>query len=226
VSILAIIPARGGSKGMPRKNLRNLIGKPLIAYTIEAALKSMKIDRTVVSTDDEEIAEAARECGAEIIMRPSELAGDLVPMEPVLEQVLDYLEKTQDYKAEVIVLLQATSPLRNSQHIDQALEVFLKSKYDSLFSVCPSHALIWKVGEKGPYSLNYDFQDRPRRQDREPEYRENGAIYVTKYDILRRYHNRLGGKIGLYIMPEENSHEIDSQYEFWLCEQAITSWPR
>lgn len=226
VSILAIIPARGGSKDMPRKNLRNLIGKPLIAYTIEAALKSMRIDRTVVSTEDEEIAEVARECGAEIIMRPSELAGDLVPMEPVLEQVLDYLEKTQDYKAEVIVLLQATSPLRNSQHIDQALEVFLKSKYDSLFSVCPSHAFIWKVGEKGPYSLNYDFQDRPRRQDKEPEYRENGAIYVTKYDILRRYHNRLGGKIGLYIMPEENSPEIDSQYEFWLCEQTITSWPR
>lgn len=222
LNILAIIPARGGSKGVPRKNIRLLCGKPLIAYTIEAALSSKRIDKVVVSTEDEEIAEIARECGAEIIMRPVELADDSAPTEPVLEHAVKYLKETEGYRADVIVLLQPTSPLRNSQHIDDALDTFFNNKYDSLLSVCPSHSFLWRIDNKGPYPLNYDFKSRPRRQDRQPEYRENGAIYITKYDILMKDHNRLGGRIGWYIMQEEHSWEIDTEFDFWLCEQLMT----
>lgn len=221
-NIIAAIPARGGSKGIPRKNIRLLCGKPLIAYTIEAALGSKYIDRVVVSTEDEEIAKIAREYVAEVIERPQELADDFAPTEPVLEHVFRYMKEAEGYQADVIVLLQPTSPLRNSQHIDEAIETFFSNKYDSLLSVCPSHAFLWKTDRKKVYSVNYDFRNRPRRQDRHPEYRENGAIYITKYDILSNEHNRLGGKIGIYIMPPEDSWEIDTEFDFWLCEQLIT----
>ena len=221
-NILAIIPARGGSKGIPRKNIRPLCGKPLIAYTIEAALDSKYIDRVVVSTEDEEIAGVAREYGAEVIERPPELADDFAPTEPSLEHVARYMEEIEGYRTDVMVLLQPTSPLRNSQHIDEALKTFFTSKYDSLLSVCLSHIFLWKLDNGEPLPLNYDFQNRPRRQDKQPEYRENGAIYITKCDILMSEHNRLGGKIGLCIMPAEDSWEIDTEFDFWLCEQLIT----
>lgn len=222
LEILAIIPARGGSKGIPRKNIRLLCGKPLIAHTIEAALNSKHINRVVVSTEDQEIAGIARQYGAEIILRPAELADDSVPTAPVLEHVVGYLEETEDYRADVIVLLQPTSPLRNSHHIDEALAAFFSNKYDSLLSVCSSHAFIWRAGTDEAYPLNYDFRDRPRRQDREPEFRENGAVYIAKYDMLRREHNFLGGKIGFYHMPEDISIEIDTTFDFWLAEQIMS----
>jgi len=221
-NIIAIIPARGGSKGILRKNIRLLCGKPLIAYTITAALRSKYIDRVVVSTDDEEIARIAKEYGAEVLSRPVELASDSAPTEPVLEHVFKYLKETEHYEADVIALLQPTSPLRNSQHIDEALETFFTNKYDSLLSVCPSAAFLWRVDDQRLHPLNYDFKDRPRRQDREPEYRENGAVYIAKDHILMNEHNRLGGRIGLYVMSEESSWEIDSEFDFWLCEQLIT----
>lgn len=219
--IIAIIPARGGSKGIPRKNIRLLCDKPLIAYTIEAALGSKYVDRVLVSTEDGEIAEIAKQYGAEVIKRPLELATDSASTEPVLEHVVRYLEKTEDYRADIVVLLQPTSPLRNAGHIDEALETFFTSKYDSLLSVCLSHIFLWKLDRKGVYSVSYDFRNRPRRQDRQPEYRENGAIYITKYDTLMNKHNRLGGKIGLYVMPDENSWEIDTEFDFRLCEQLV-----
>ena len=219
--IIAIIPARGGSKGIPRKNIRLLAVKPLIAYSIEAAVKSRYIDRVIVSTEDEEIAEISRRYGAEVIKRSKEMATDIAPTEPVIVQVVKWLEENMCYKADTLVLLQPTSPLRNSKHIDEALDIFLNSDYDSLLSVCPSHAFIWKIGEAGAYPINYDFKNRPRRQDKEPEYRENGAIYITRYETFMRNQNRLGGKIGLYIMPEECSVEIDTEFDFYLCEHII-----
>ena len=219
--ILAIIPARGGSKGIPRKNIRLLAGKPLIAYSIEAAVKSRYIDRVIVSTEDEEITEISKKYGAEVIERPMELATDTAPTEPVLEHVVKLLKEHEDYRTDIIVLLQPTSPLRNSNHIDEALDIFLNNDYDTLLSVCPSHAFIWKIGEAGAYPINYDFKNRPRRQDKEPEYKENGAIYITTYETLMRNQNRLGGKIGLYIMPEECSVEIDTAFDFYLCEHII-----
>jgi len=220
-SVIAIIPARGGSRGVPRKNIKELAGKPLIAYTIEAALQSGVIDRVIVSTEDNEIAAIAGEYGAEVVVRPADLATDEAPTEPALLHVVKYLEETENYKADIIVLLQATSPMRRGKHIKEALHQFLENDCDSLLSVCPSHAFLWKTDADGANSINYDFRHRPRRQDAGPQYRENGAIYITDYEILVNEHNRLGGKIGLYVMKEEDSLEIDSAFDFWLCEQVL-----
>lgn len=220
-NIIAIIPARGGSKGIPRKNIRFLGGKPLIAHTITEALKSRYIDRVVVSTEDEEIAGIAKEYGAEVLGRPIGLASDSTPTEAVLEYVIKYLKWEGGYEVDVVVLLQPTSPLRNIRHIDAAVETFFINKYDSLLSVCYSDVFLWRVNDQDPHPLNYDFKNRLRRQDREPEYRENGAIYITKGHILINENNRLGGKIGLYVMPEESSLDINSEFDFWLCEQLV-----
>lgn len=217
--ILAIIPARGGSKGIPKKNIRLLAGKPLIAYTIEAALKSKYLDRIIVSTDDKEIMGISKKYKAEIIKRPKKLAQDTTPTQPVLEHVLDFLRKHENYKPDIIVLLQPTSPLRTAYHIDGAINKFLKEKYDSLLSACPSDKFIWKIERDTAISVNHGRKKRIRRQDRKPEYRENGATYISKYDTLIKKHNIMNGKIGLYIMPEENSIEIDTKFDLWLCEQ-------
>jgi CMP-N,N'-diacetyllegionaminic acid synthase len=221
IKVIAIIPARGGSKGVLRKNVKQLAGKPLIVHTIEAALQSGVIDRVIVSTEDSEIAATAREYGAEIINRPAALAADEAPTEPALLHVVKYLEEIENYKADIIILLQATSPMRKGIHIKEALNQFLENGCDSLLSVCPSHTFLWKMNKDGANSINYDFRNRPRRQDAEPHYRENGAIYITTYKVLFEENNRLGGKIGLYEMKEEESLEIDSTFDFWLCEQLL-----
>lgn len=219
--ILAIIPARGGSKGVPRKNIKLLAGKPLIAYTIDAALKSKYLDRVIVSTDDDEIAMISKKYKANVVKRPEKLAMDNTPMQPVLEHIIGYLKKSENYKSDIIVLLQPTSPLRTSQHIDEAINKLLNEKYDSLLSVCPSHAFIWKIKQGAGISINYNYKKRVRRQDKEPEYKENGAMYITRYDTIIRKHLILDGKVGLYIMPEENSTEIDTKFDFWLIAQII-----
>lgn len=221
--ILAIIPARGGSKGIPRKNVRLLAGKPLISYTIEASLRSRYINRTIVSTEDNEIASISKELGTEIIHRPEILASDTASTESVIEHVLEYLHEKENYYPDILVLLQPTSPLRNTRHIDEALDVIIHGKYDSLLSVCLSYTFIWKKKRDCAFPINYDFKHRPRRQDKENEYKENGAIYITTFDSFMNHKNRLWGKIGLYVMPEEYSIEIDTDLDFWLCEQIINN---
>ena len=220
-NVVAIIPARGGSTGLSRKNIRLLAGKPLVAYSIEAALKSRYINKVVVSTDDEEIAGISRRYGAEVIERPKELAKDITPTEPVIEHTLECLKEDEGYKCDIIILLQPTSPIRNIKHIDEALDLFLNKCYDSLLSVCPSSVFLWRTGETGAYPINYDYKSRPRRQDKEIEYRENGAIYITTYNNFMKSHSRLGGMIGIYIMSEEYSIYIDTAFDFWLCEKLI-----
>ena len=219
--VLAIIPARGGSKGIPRKNIKLLAGKPLVAYTIEAALKSKDITRVVVSTDDEEIADISRKYGAEVIDRPKELTADESPTEPTMEHAIDYLKKTENYTPDIIVLLQPTSPLRDSKDIDEAFAVYFNEEHDSVLSVSQSHGFLWKSKEYGAISINYDYKNRQRRQDMEPEYKENGAIYINKTELFKQYKNRLGAFIGMSVMSEENSTDIDNLFGFWLCEQVI-----
>ena len=220
--ILAIIPARGGSKGIPRKNIRLLAGRPLIVHTIEQALKSKYLDKVIVSTDDQEIEEISKKYRAKVVKRPEELAEDSTLMLPVMEHVVSYLENNENYKPDIIVLLQPTSPFRQVQHIDEAIDKFLKENYDSLLSVCPFHEFIWRKKRNTAFSINYDFKKRVNKQDKEPEYRENGAIYISKYDVLIKRHNLLDNEVGLYIMPEENSVNIDTEFDFWLCEQILT----
>lgn len=222
--IIAIIPARGGSKGIPRKNIKILAGKPLVAWTIEAAKKSKYLDRVIVSTEDREIAEISKKYGAEVIKRPEELARDTVPAVPVLEQVIDYLEENENYNPDIIVLLQPTSPLRFTHHIDESIEILLQGDYDSLLSTCFFHYFVWRIEKERGVPVNYDFRKRKIRQDIKPEYRENGAIYAFKKQNFIEEKTIPCGRVGLYVMPVENSFEIDEDFDFWLCETIIKNF--
>jgi CMP-N,N'-diacetyllegionaminic acid synthase len=220
-NILSIIPARGGSRGISRKNVGLLCGKPLIAYTIEAALSSKLIDRVVVSTEDEQIAEVSKEYGAEVIRRPSELAQDDTPSLPVYQHAIRYLEKTEDYHPEIIVILQPTSPLRIVEDIDRAIEGFLEAKYDSIVSLCEvEHPPQWMYTLAGNRlkPLIKEGQKVTRRQDAPKVYRLNGAVYVTSRDIIVKENHVLGRDTRAHIMPIERSIDIDTELDFKLAE--------
>lgn len=224
MEILGIIPARGGSKGIKRKNLKEILGKPLVAYSIEAGLNSKLITRTVVSTEDSEIKEVSLKYGAEVIDRPMELAQDETKTAPVMTQVLDELEK-KGYKPDYVVLLQPTCPLRDGEYIDKALEFFFDHKeYDSCFSgfyVGNTHAK-WMAEKSGKFSAIYDYHKRPRRQEVEFHYdmiSEDGAFYVLSYENFRKYEDFIGNNPVIYL----NSRfvDIDTEEDFKLIEAQI-----
>lgn len=223
IKTLAIIPARGGSKGIPKKNITLLSGKPLIAYTIESAFNSKYIDKIIVSTDSQEITRIAKTYGAEVILRPSILAGDEVPTEPVIEHVLNYLKK-YDYVPDLVVLLQCTSPLRRKNDIDNSIDYLLDHDFDSVFSVFENKFFVWKQESNKLIPLNYDYLKRPRRQDKSKEYIESGSIYVFDRVTFEKEKNRICGKVGIYIMPYESSFEIDEPFDLWVCEKIINGW--
>lgn len=216
MNIIAIIPARGGSKGVPGKNIRQFAGKPLIVHSIEYALNTPGIDAVYVSTDDENIAEISQNADAEIIRRPAEISGDSATTESAIEHALSVIGLSPD----IVVLLQPTSPLRPHNGLQAALEKFIKGNYDSLLSVSPSHRFFWKCS--GEIAVpEYDFMNRPRRQDVKPEemhYVENGSLYIFTLKNFVNHKNRLGGKIGFVIFPEEYSMEIDSESDFIMLE--------
>lgn len=221
MTTISVIPARGGSKQLPRKNILPLAGKPLIAHTIEHSGKSLLVDRTFVSTEDEEIASISRSFGAEIVIRPSDLAADTSPSEPALVHTLDYLKNREGLQPDLIVLLQCTSPIRMPGDIDNAVTTLLSQEADSLFSACRSHVFLWRRTSKGLESLNYDYRIRQRRQDLPEEFVENGSIYIFKPWVLEKLKNRLGGKIALYEMNYWSSFQIDSHEDLLLCEWIL-----
>nr|WP_136249818.1 acylneuraminate cytidylyltransferase family protein [Ningiella ruwaisensis] len=220
----ALIPARGGSKGIPNKNIKIMNGQPLITWSILQAKASKKISRVIVSTDDETIADIARKAGAQVPeLRPKHLATDVASTEVVMLHALDTWMKDESNKnGHAMVLLQATSPLRLANSIDSAISLFEQQQADSLVSVCSSHAFFWK-NPSAPEPL-YDFRARPRRQDIEPkdqQYRENGSIYITDTQLLSREKNRLGGKIAMFQMKECESWEIDSMTDWLIVETMM-----
>ncbi len=217
MSIITIIPARGGSKGLPRKNIKNLANKPLIAHSIINAKEAKLVDKVYVSTDDREIAEISQKYGAEIIDRPDELASDTASSESALIHAVKQIEST-GVAIDLVVFLQCTSPIRTGTDIDNALKKVKTENADSLLSVSPSHRFLWEEVDGVGKSINYNYRDRPRRQDMQPQYVENGSIYIFKPWVLKELNNRLGGKIALFPMSEAAGWEIDSPLDFEIAE--------
>jgi len=221
--ILAVITARGGSKGIPQKNLRTLLGKPLIAYSIQAAVQSRTLNKVIVSTDDENIANVSKQYGAEVpFLRPKHLAIDTATSLSVLLHAVKYLEEKEDYLADIIVCLQPTSPLRSAEDIDQAVTLCTSTDADSVVSLCQAeHHPYWmkKVVKGRVYPLiGADGNKYTRRQDLPPVYRLNGAIYVTKRKVLMEEERVLGEHTLAYIMPQERSIDIDAPIDLKLAE--------
>lgn len=220
-TFLAIIPARGGSKRLPRKNILDLCGKPLVAWSIEAGLKSNYIDRVVVSSDDDEILNISSNFGAETIKRPVELASDAATTFDAIKHTIENIQK-YDY----IVLLQPTSPLRNEKHIDEAIELLEEKQADAIVSVCEmDHSPLWSntLPENGNMSsFLRDEVLNKRSQDLEKYYRLNGAIYICKVEkLLEEKSFFLKENIFAYVMDRKSSIDIDEEIDFKIAKALI-----
>lgn len=231
--ILAVIPARGGSRGVPRKNIRPIFGKSIIAYTIETALAARHLlGRTIVSTDNPEIAAMARKYGADVpFMRPGELAGDKVPTLPVLQHAVRFVEQQDGLTLDWILLLQPTSPLRTSQDIEAALNLARDGSCDSVISVVKviaEHPVFMKrIQDNRLLPFCIEEKEGTRRQDcQPPAYIRNGAIYLTRRDVLMKQHSIWGRIIRPYIMPPQRSVNIDSELDFKLAEIMLEEQDR
>jgi len=221
-TILAIITARGGSKGVPLKNIRPLAGKPLIAWTIEQAKKSNYLDRLILSSEDERIIKVAKEWGCEVpFVRPAELARDETPgIEPVLHAI-STLKEHYDY----IMLLQPTSPLRSVEDIDKSIEALMKNEAPACVSVSEAeHSPYWMFKVDGSGKMSPLIENKnpiARRQELPPVYELNGAIYIAKIDFIlsqRTFHSK---QTIAYIMPVSRSIDIDCEMDFACCEWLI-----
>lgn len=226
--VLAVIPARGGSKGVPRKNIRDVGGKPLLAYTIETAVEVRSLfHRIIVSTDDEEIAKIGEKYGAEVpFMRPTDLAGDKVKMIPVLQHAVKSIEEMDGIHMDWVMLLQPTAPFRRSEDIRSALEVAERTEHDSVISVVQVFAvhpiLMKKIENDTLLPFMMEEVEGTRRQDYSPPaYMRNGAIYLTKRDVLMLQDSIWGKSIAPLIMPEERSVSIDSELDMKLVELML-----
>ena len=218
MKIICIIPARGGSKGIPNKNLIELDGLPLVCHSLKQALASEWISDVYVSSDSDEILETSINCGALGIKRPIEISGDKASPEEALKHALNDIGDV-DY----VVYLQPTSPLREVIDIDQSISTTLLGEYDSVFSAVElGDMFVWHQKENGLTSINYDHDNRKRRQDIKEEYFiENGSIYVFKPSVLLKYNNRIGGNIGKYVMGKNKLLEIDDMEDYLLCKYYL-----
>ena len=225
--ILAIIPARGGSKGVPGKNIKMLAGKPLIAYTIEAAKKAKNLSGIIVSTDSEEIAEISRKFGAEIpFMRPEHLAQDNSQAIDTYYYTIEKLKKDYNEIYKDFIVLQPTSPFRLPEDIDNAVKIFFEKKADSVIGlVKASHPPEWnkKLNSEGIiedyFNLNLGAKNR---QEYEQSYTPNGAIFIFNYEFLKRAGNYYSQKTYGYVMPEERSIDIDTPLDFAFAEWYLS----
>lgn len=213
-NFVALVPLRGGSKSIPDKNIREIAGKPLCAWVLEAACHSGMFSQVVVSTDSDKIISVVRGLGlpVEIIRRPDELATDSASTESVM------LHAAQVLSFDVLVTIQATSPLVTSHDLRAACECFSSNGYDSLLSAIRVKRFYWS--EDGN-ALNYDPIQRPRRQDFSGSFMENGAFYMTRRTILENFNCRLGGRIGIYEMDADTGVEIDEAGDWHVVEKIL-----
>lgn len=223
--VLAVIAARGGSKGIPRKNLIDLCGKPLLAWSIEQARTASTITEVAVSSDSDEILAVAQAFGAVAVPRPAEISGDTASSESAWLHALDAREQ-QSGTFDLVVAMQATSPIREPADIDQAISLLSTERLDSLLTVCEVEDFFnWRVGADGlAQPVNYDWRNRRRRQDIEKRYLENGSFYVFPPRLLRQSLNRLGGRIGMFVMERHKMFQIDRLEDVRLCEAIMRGY--
>jgi CMP-N,N'-diacetyllegionaminic acid synthase len=225
MNVLGVIPARGGSKGIPNKNLAPLCGRPLLAYTADAVKASTRLTRTIVSTDDDRIAECARSLGLEVpFMRPASLAADEAPMLPVVQHAIDAMA-ANGFNTDVVVLLQPTSPLRRAEHIDAAIDWLQRTRGDSVVSVVdvphqfnPMSVMTLADGLLKPF---LDGTTATRRQDKPRLYARNGpAVLAVRADVIRRG-SLYGDESWPLIMSPEDSLDIDTPWDLRVVERVI-----
>ena len=222
--ILCVIPARGGSKGLPGKNIKELLGKPLIAYTIEQAKESKYIDRVIVSTEDIRIADISKEYGAEVpFIRPNELALDDSSTIDVLLHAIDWIEKMQGYVFDILVLLHVTTPLRSVEDVDNCIELLIEKNADNVFTVTEAH--------RNPYFNMVEVNNGKvklvkkgnfvSRQSAPQVYDMNSSIYVWRKDILKKKKSIFLENSYTYTMPKERSVDIDDSIDFRIAEMLL-----
>jgi len=215
---LAVIAARGGSKGIPNKNLIELCGKPLLAWSIEQARAAPEITEVAVSSDSDAILAVAEQYGAVGVKRPAEIAGDTATSESAWLHALEAREPATG-AFDCVVALQATSPVREARDLSEALALYREGGFDSILSVCEIEDFFnWKVMPDGSAdAVNYDWRNRRRRQEIEKRYLEDGSFYVFPPRMLRDTANRLGGRIGMHVMERHKMFQIDRPEELQLC---------
>lgn len=218
---IAIIPARGGSKGIPHKNIQPLVGIPLVAHTILAARSVPAVQRIIVSTDDAAIAALAVQHGAEVIWRPTELSSDSASSKSALLHVLGHLAQTEDYHPDLLVFLQCTSPLTAPEDIVGTIQALLDQNADTALAVTRFHYFLWQDAGGDFTGINHDKRIRLLRQERQPQYLETGAVYVMKVPGFLQAHHRFFGKTAYHILPPERVLEIDEPADLLVAEQFL-----
>lgn len=227
LKVIGIIPARGGSKGVPRKNIRMLAGKPLLAYTAEAALAARRLAAVVLSTEDPEIAQAGRQCGLEVpFLRPRELANDDTPTLPVIQHAVTWLE-SQGRRYDAICLLQPTSPFRGADIIDGCIELLERTGADSVVTVLPVPAehnphWVYFADDAGRLHLaTGEPSPIPRRQELPAAWRREGSVYVTRHDVLMHDNTLYGSDLIGYDVAGAHSVNIDTPDDWARAEQMF-----
>jgi len=222
---VAVILARGGSRGIPRKNLADFCGKPLIAWTIEQALAARRISSVWVSSDDAEILEVSQQLGAQTIERPAAITDDVASSESGWLHALDTLKGT-NVQVDILVTPQCTSPVRAPGDFDDAIDLFEREGLDSLFSATSVPDFnIWRPDADGTLdSFTYDYRRRERRQEKGEQLLENGSFWLTRPKIFREAGNRLGGRIGAWRMDFWKSFQIDEPEDLRFCETLMRAY--
>lgn len=219
---IAFIPVRGGSKSIPLKNIKPLCGKPLVCWSIEALEKSDSIDRIVVATDSDEIRQTVERRHysdkVELYCRNKENASDTASTESVMLEYIHYAQLPREY---IFMLVQATNPLTETEHFDEALAIYAKDRYDSMLTCVRNYRFFWNSDGT---SKNYDYRNRPRRQNFEGELMENGAFYINTVGNILESGNRLSGNIGIYEMPEYTAAEIDEPDDWTILEMLMRKY--
>jgi spore coat polysaccharide biosynthesis predicted glycosyltransferase SpsG/CMP-N-acetylneuraminic acid synthetase len=216
--VIAVVPARGGYDDVPDLNIRKLGPLPLVAHTLHQAARSRYIDRIIVSTNDDRVAEVARAHGAEVpFRRPAELAGKIPQLKPVIAHAVEFLEKNQGEKVDIVAVLQATAPFRTAEQIDAAIDELVGAGHHSVIALREERALTWRVVEG---TLEPFFLESGRRKEIDPIYRETGALWIMRRDVLDMP-TRLGDNIGYVITDKGSSITVRNIYDFWLAEKLV-----